>query len=272
MAVARSEPDIVTVVLTLAQRRSAGHGIRAVVIQLGDLQKIARVRRAAENDFAAVAAGQGDFIRGGIVAGGDFVVRRGSDFVENILQRIRGRDGDLRAVHRERPRRDRRGKSRRADGHAACVATRRENLADVARAVDLGGGGQLRNIESKIAGRSVVRRLPPWPPRNWKIAPRCFGKVSGPAMPANPSATLLKSLAMVVKADFWVLRAVCWLCHCVSGVRSACASSVTMFCQFIPEASPDMARVDDRLELVLFVKPICGTWLVLKIELMVLAA
>jgi hypothetical protein len=43
-----------------------------------------------------------------------------------------------------------------------------------------------------------------------------------------------------------------------------------MFCQFIPDASPDMASVEDRLEFVLLVRPIWGTWLVLKIELMVL--
>ena len=78
----------------VAERRGAGDGAgvdagAAVgVVKLGDLEKIAGVRRAAERDGAGTR--QLDRVRGGIVAGGDGVVCGRGDVVKHLLERVAG--------------------------------------------------------------------------------------------------------------------------------------------------------------------------------------
>src|ERR1017187_7132289 len=69
--------------------------------------------------------------------------------------------------------------------------------------------------------------------------------------------SVVKSLWMAVNAEFWLLRVVCCAFHCVSGVRSALASSVTTVDQSTPEARPVTANDGELVEDE--VRPICVT-------------
>ena len=63
-------------------------GAAVGVVKLGDLEKIAGVRRAAKRDGAGTR--QLDGVRGGIIAGGDGVVRGRGDVVKHLLERVAG--------------------------------------------------------------------------------------------------------------------------------------------------------------------------------------
>lgn len=139
-----------------AHRREARNGVAAGVVKLGDLEKIARVRRAAQNNFlAGRGALQNDFIRAGIIAGGHGVAGGRGDVGKHLLQRIRGGDVDLLAVDGERAGGHGRGKPGGPDRHTVRVAAGNQNIADAAGAVEHGGGGQIGNVKTESAGQTA---------------------------------------------------------------------------------------------------------------------